>query len=56
MLSPDAWAVRLECWQAPSNAPASLPFALVAECDQLEQVTPLVEELFTLLAKGDRLA
>jgi type I restriction enzyme R subunit len=31
-------------------------FALVAECDQLEQVTPLVEELFTLLAKGDRLA
>jgi len=31
-------------------------FALAAECDQLEQVTPLVEELFTLLAKGDRLA
>ncbi len=31
-------------------------FALVSACDELEQVTPLVEELFTVLAKGDRLA
>lgn len=29
--------------------------ALVAECDTLEQVTPGVEELFTLLAKADRI-
>ena len=31
-------------------------FALVSACDELEQVTPLVEELFTVLSKGDRLA
>ena len=30
-------------------------FALFAACDQLEQVTPLVEALFTTLAKGERL-
>jgi len=30
-------------------------FALVSACDKLEQVTPLVEELFTVLAKRDRL-
>jgi type I restriction enzyme, R subunit len=31
-------------------------FALVSACDELEQVTPLVEEMFTMLAKSDRLA
>jgi len=30
-------------------------FALVAACDQLEQVTPLVEAIFTTLAKAERL-
>jgi hypothetical protein len=30
-------------------------FALFAACDQLEQVTPLVEALFSTLAKGERL-
>ena len=30
-------------------------FALFAACDQLEQVTPLVDALFTTLAKGDRI-
>ena len=30
-------------------------FALFAACDQLVQVTPLVEALFTTLAKGERL-
>lgn len=30
-------------------------FALVAECDTLEQVTPIVDELFSLLAKADRI-
>jgi len=30
-------------------------FALVAACDHLERVTPLVETLFTTLAKGERL-
>lgn len=29
-------------------------FALFAACDQLEQVTPLVEALFTTLTKGER--
>jgi type I restriction enzyme R subunit len=29
-------------------------FVLFAACDQLEQVTPLVDALFTTLAKGDR--
>lgn len=32
-----------------------ITFALFAACDQLEQVTPLVEALFTTLAKGERL-
>ena len=31
-------------------------FALVAACDQIEQVSPLVEALFTTLAKGERIA
>jgi len=31
-------------------------FALVAACDQIEQVSPLVEGLFTTLAKGERIA
>lgn len=30
-------------------------FAIFAECDALEQVTPLVDELFTVLEKGERL-
>jgi type I restriction enzyme R subunit len=30
-------------------------FALVAECDTLEQVAPVVDELFTLLDKADRI-
>ena len=30
-------------------------FALIAECDTLEQVTPIVDELFSLLAKADRI-
>jgi type I restriction enzyme R subunit len=30
-------------------------FALVAECDTLEPVTPIVDELFSLLAKADRI-
>jgi type I restriction enzyme R subunit len=30
-------------------------FALFAACDQLEQVTPLVDALFSTLAKGERL-
>jgi type I restriction enzyme R subunit len=30
-------------------------FALVAECDTLEQVTPIVDQLFSLLAKADRI-
>ena len=30
-------------------------FALVAECDTLEQVTPVVDQLFSLLAKADRI-
>jgi len=30
-------------------------FALFAACDQLEQVTPLVDALFTTLAKSDRI-
>jgi type I restriction enzyme R subunit len=29
-------------------------FAIFAECDQLEQVTPLVEGLFALLLKIDK--
>jgi type I restriction enzyme R subunit len=30
-------------------------FAIFAKCDALEQVTPLVDELFTVLEKGERL-
>lgn len=30
-------------------------FAIFAECDELNQVTPLVDELFTLLEKVDRI-
>ena len=32
-----------------------ITFALVAACEQLDQVTPLVEALFSTLAKGERL-
>lgn len=32
-----------------------ITFAIFAECDALEQVAPLVEELFTVLEKGERL-
>ena len=32
-----------------------ITFALVAACQQLDQVTPLVESLFSTLAKGERL-
>ena len=30
-------------------------FALIAECETLEQVTPIVDELFSLLAKADQI-
>ena len=30
-------------------------FAIYAECDELDQVTPIVDELFSLLEKADRI-
>jgi len=46
-------------WQSSEAALRELrqqvTFALVAACDQLDQVTPLVDALFTTLAKGERL-
>jgi len=30
-------------------------FAIFAECDELEQVTPVVDQLFTVLEKADRI-
>jgi len=65
--NPDAVSARIQDaflthpnWKTSESALRELrqqvTFALFAECDQLEQVTPLVEELFTALAKADRLA
>ena len=46
-------------WQKSDNALRELrkqvTFAIVAECDALEQVTPIVNALFTLLEKADRI-
>jgi type I restriction enzyme R subunit len=46
-------------WQSSEAALRELrqeiTFALVAACEQLDQVTPLVEALFSTLAKGERL-
>lgn len=49
--------VQFPNWQRSDNELRELrkkvTFAIFAECDQLEQVTPLVEELFALLLKID---
>lgn len=46
-------------WKKSENALRELrkqvTFAIFAECVELEQVTPIVEELFTLLEKADRI-
>lgn len=50
--------VQFPNWQRSDNELRELrkkvTFAIFAECDQLEQVTPLVEELFALLLKIDK--
>ena len=45
------WKSSEAAWRELRN---QVTFALYAECDQPDQVTPLVESLFTTLAKGDR--
>ena len=51
--------VAIPNWRSSEKALRELrqkvTFALVAECDTLEQVTPVVDELFSLLAKADRI-
>ena len=46
-------------WKKSENALRELrkevTFAIFAECDELEQVTPIVDALFTLLEKADRI-
>jgi type I restriction enzyme R subunit len=46
-------------WKKSENALRELrkqvTFAIFAECDELEQVTPIVDVLFTLLEKADRI-
>jgi len=66
LAEPEAVSLRIRAafgdhpnWQTSEAALRELrqqvTFALVAACDQLEQVTPLVDTLFTTLAKGERL-
>ena len=51
--------VAIPNWRSSEKALRELrqkvTFALVAECETLEQVTPIVDELFSLLAKADRI-
>ena len=50
--------VQFPNWQRSDNELRELrkkvTFAIFAECDQLEQVTPLVEGLFALLSKMNK--
>lgn len=65
LAEPEAVSLRIRAafgdhpnWQtseaALRNLRQQVTFALVAACDQLEQVAPLVDALFTTLAKGSR--
>ena len=51
--------LAIPCWRTSEKALQDLrqkvTFALVDACETLEQVTPVVDELFTLLARADRI-
>ncbi|QNI73792.1 type I restriction endonuclease subunit R [Synechococcus sp. NOUM97013] len=64
--NPEAVSIKIKAaflslpnWKRSENSLRELrkqiTFAIYAECDELDQVTPIVDELFTLLEKADRI-